>query len=65
MQLSRRRRAERFTTEVLPPLDFLKTLMRDERLPLPFRVEVAAIALPYSHPGPAPFGSKYQRDADA
>lgn len=34
------------------PLDFLKLLMRDDRLPIGFRRDCAALALPYAHPKP-------------
>lgn len=57
------KRAERIVAEILPPiefivpsdiepLDFLKTLMRDPRLPLGFRRDCAALAQPYAHAKP-------------
>jgi hypothetical protein len=47
------------------PLDFLKHLMRNETLPLGFRRDCAALALPYAHAKPAMLGIKDQRDRDA
>lgn len=57
-------RAEKIRAEILPPLempdfpagteplDFLKTLMLDGRLPLGFRRDCAALALPFVHAKP-------------
>jgi hypothetical protein len=63
-QARRESRSEKLTVQILPPidmpemsegaepLDFLKALMRDNRLPVGFRRDCAAIALPYVHPKP-------------
>ncbi len=63
-QARREARSEKLTVQILPPiempqmaegaepLDFLKSLMRDNRLPVGFRRDCAAIALPYVHPKP-------------
>lgn len=57
-------RAEKVVVEILPPLhglnipadveplDFLKHLMRNADLPLGFRRDCAALALPYAHAKP-------------
>lgn len=57
-------RAEKVKLTILPPLEtpdippdvlpleFLHHLMRDDRLPLGFRRDCAALALPFSHPKP-------------
>jgi hypothetical protein len=47
------------------PLDFLRHLMRNETLPLGFRRDCAALALPYAHPKPLPLGLKDQRNLAA
>jgi hypothetical protein len=36
----------------IPPLDFLRVLMEDSRLPILFRRDCAALALPFVHPKP-------------
>jgi hypothetical protein len=46
----------------IEPLDFLRCLMRNETLPLGFRRDCAALALPYAHAKPIPLGLKDQRD---
>lgn len=57
-------RAEKVRAEILPalqtvscpadiePLEFLKSLMREPTLPLGFRRDCAALALPYAHAKP-------------
>jgi hypothetical protein len=47
------------------PLDFLRHLMRNESLPIGFRRDCAALALPYAHPKPLPLGLKDQRNLAA
>lgn len=67
--------AERVQVTILPPLampelppdvsplDFLQALMRDDGLPLGFRRDCAALALPYAHAKPILGLKDARRDA--
>lgn len=70
-QAKAEKRAERIVAEILPPiridmpadvepLDFLKGLMRNPELPVGFRRDCAALALPYAHVKPI-LGLKHAR----
>ena len=63
-QAKREARADKLMVQILPPidtpdipagiapLDFLRALMEDARLPIVFRRDCAALALPFVHPKP-------------
>lgn len=47
------------------PVDFLLEVMKSEKLPLPVRMQAAAILAPFLHAKPAAIGKKEQQADDA
>lgn len=48
----------------LMPLDYLLSVMRDEEVPPPIRMQAATLAAPYIHAKPAPKSAKQEADAE-